>query len=80
MSTSSNANYVASVKRINPQFYTHDPNKAIAPYSLDDATVAKQFLDRVFFTLMPDRDGRAMNIIPDANITDHISGGLLVAL
>lgn len=75
VSTSSNAAYVASVKRVNPQFYTHDPSKAVAYTSLTDPNVAQKFLGRVFFTLLPDRDGRAMPIVPDAKITDHISGG-----
>ena len=74
VSTSSN-NYVAChIKRVTPQLYTHEPAAANVAATITTAGVATQFLGRVIFTLLPDRDGRAINVIPVQNITDHISG------
>jgi len=66
--------YPASVKRVNPQFYTHDTSKANIAYSITDSKVASQFLGLVFFTLLNDRDGRIQSIIPVFDFTDPISG------
>ena len=74
VSTSSNTNYVASVHRVSPQYYTHDPLRANAAYSITDVTVARRFIDRIFFTLLSDRDGRAMQIVPHIDITERLSG------
>jgi hypothetical protein len=74
VSTSSNTKYSDSVKRVNPQFYTHDTNQANASNSLNDSTVASGFLGLVFFTLLPDRDGRALSVIPPQDCTDNVSG------
>lgn len=72
------ADFCTDIKRINPQFYTHEPPRANIAATVTNANVAKQFLDRVIFTLLPDRDGRAINVIPPQDITDHISGNWLV--
>ncbi|CCM01723.1 uncharacterized protein FIBRA_03788 [Fibroporia radiculosa] len=74
VSTSSNPSYVSSVQRINPQFYTHNPNIANIAYSIITANVAPAFLGKVFFTLIVDRDGRTLSTIPVQNVTDHVSG------
>ncbi|KAF8638027.1 hypothetical protein AX16_010659 [Volvariella volvacea WC 439] len=74
VSNSSNAAYVNSIRRVTPQFYTHNPALANIALSITDASVAKQFLDRVFFTLINDRDGRIQSVIPVQDYADHISG------
>lgn len=74
VSTSKNTKYSDSIKRINPQFYTQDPNQAAAYNSLNDPTVASNFLGKVFFTLLPVRDDRALSVIPAQNWTDNVSG------
>jgi len=63
-----------SVKRITPQFYTHNPAKANIANSITNQQVAAQFLGKVFFTLLNDRDGRILSIIPRQNITNQING------
>ncbi|KAK1226021.1 hypothetical protein PQX77_011020 [Marasmius sp. AFHP31] len=75
VSTSTNLLYSNSVVRVTPQFYTHDTTRANIAYSLNDASVAKQFLGKVIFTLLPDRDGRAFPLIEPGPepITDYIS-------
>ena len=64
------------VKRISPQFYTHNPdvNGGNIALTLTDDRVASQFLGRVFFTLLNDRDGRILSVAPVLNYVDHISG------
>lgn len=74
VSTSSNAAYSSTVRRVTPQFYLHDPNQANIALSITNATVAADFLNSVFFTLLPDRDGRSLNVIPSVDFTDNISG------
>lgn len=74
VSTSSNTKYSDSVRRVNSQFYTHDPGQANAAYSITDATVASGLLGKVFFTLLNDRDGRILSIIPPQDCTDNVSG------
>ncbi|KAJ8093513.1 hypothetical protein PM082_020371 [Marasmius tenuissimus] len=75
VSTSSNTAYSGTVVRVTPQFYTHDPSRANIAYSINDASVAKKFLGTVIFTLLPDRDGRAFQLIQPSPepITDYIS-------
>ena len=70
----------STVRRITPHFYTHDPDRANIIETLTTPNVATQFLGSVFFTLLQDRDGRYLNIIPPSlgNITDHISGNWCV--
>ena len=75
VSTSTNTQYSSSIKRVTPHFFTHNPAIANAAYSIVDATVARQFLGRIIFTLLLDRDGRALSTIPSQpDVTDHISG------
>jgi len=78
VSTSSNTKYSDSVRRVNSQFYTHDPGQANAAYSITDATVASGLLGKVFFTLLNDRDGRILSIIPPQDCTDNVSGNTWV--
>ncbi|KAF9509210.1 hypothetical protein BS47DRAFT_173985 [Hydnum rufescens UP504] len=42
--------------------------------TINDPKCASQFLGRVIFTLLNDRDGRQFDIIPPHHYTDHISG------
>jgi len=74
VSTSTNTKYSDSIRRVTPHFYTHDTNQANASKSITDAQVASKFLGKMFFTLLPDRDGRALSVIPAQDITDHVSG------
>jgi hypothetical protein len=71
-----NTKYADSVKRINPQYYTHDPAIANIMSTITDPLSAPQFLDKVIFTLLSDRDGRSFNPVPPLNIKDHVSGNL----
>lgn len=65
----------AAVKRVTPQFYTHDPGAGNIQDTITDKRVAADFLKRVFFTLMDDRGGRKQSIIPIlSNNTEHVSG------
>jgi len=41
--------------------------------TIPDAQVAGQFLGMVFFTLLPDRDGRASSVIPMDDLADRVS-------
>ena len=78
VSTSTNTKYSDSIRRVTPQFFTHDTNQAIAPNSLTDVQVASQFLGKVFFTLLSDRDGpvRVFPVLPPPDTEDHVSGNL----
>ncbi|KAG7088210.1 hypothetical protein E1B28_012227 [Marasmius oreades] len=75
VSTSTNLLYSNSIVRVTPQFYTHDPSRAVIAYSITDPSVAKQFLGKVIFTLLNDRDGRVFPVIESGPepITDYIS-------
>ncbi|EPQ57583.1 hypothetical protein GLOTRDRAFT_110634 [Gloeophyllum trabeum ATCC 11539] len=72
----SKTSYANSVKRVTPEFYTHD----VAVFNLTDSVLRQdctpQFLNKVFFTLLMDRGGRDVNHLPLQNITDHVSGNL----
>jgi len=72
----SGTKFADSVKRVSPQFYTHDYGVAGIAETITDARVARSFLGKVFFTLLNDKDSRILSIIPEQNITDHISGNL----
>jgi len=72
--STSNTRYSDNIKRISPQFYTHDPDWGNITETVTEPLVAPQFLTAVFFTLLPDKDGRALNIIPVQDVTDHVSG------
>ncbi|KDQ09333.1 hypothetical protein BOTBODRAFT_117246 [Botryobasidium botryosum FD-172 SS1] len=64
------------IRRISPQFYTHDYDVACIADTIKDVRVAGSFLGKVFFTLLNDKDSRILSVIPEQNITDHISGNL----
>ena len=68
----------AEVQRVSPQFYTHDPYKANITDTITDSRCAGNFLGKVFFTLLGDRDGRILDTAPVLNYTDHLSGGRYV--
>ncbi|KAI0083739.1 hypothetical protein BDY19DRAFT_975773, partial [Irpex rosettiformis] len=76
VSTSTSTNFVTSIRRVTPQFYTHNPALANIPTTITTAGVAQQFLGSVFFTLINDRDGRILSMIPPltGDVADHISG------
>ncbi|KAG0703435.1 hypothetical protein DFH29DRAFT_916324 [Suillus ampliporus] len=72
--SSSGGQYANSVKRVTPQFYTHDLNLANAADTTQANQVASTFIDRVIFTLLNDKGGRNLNIIPSLDSADHVSG------
>lgn len=74
VSTCPNARIRGSIGRISPQFYTHDPTLANVVTTLTDAQGAPQFLSKVFFTLLNDRDARVMSIAAPEHSRDLISG------
>jgi len=74
VSTSTNTKYANGVKRITAEYYTHDITTVNASASLTDTTVASSLIGSVFFTLLPDRDGRALSVIPIQDLTDSVSG------
>ena len=63
-----------SIRRVTPQFYTHVAAQASVFTTLTDPQGTPQFLDRVFFTLLPDRDGRALDVATPDHRRDRISG------
>ncbi|PVF92690.1 hypothetical protein CPB86DRAFT_717011 [Serendipita vermifera] len=67
----------SGVRRLTPQFYVHDPNVGNIHQTINDAKCAANFLDRMFFTLLHDRDSRVLSTLPfpSGQYTDHISGG-----
>ena len=79
LSTSSVSRFSASIRRVTPHFYTHDPERAVITDTLTTSEVAIQFVGRVFMTLLDDRDGRQMHPIPSSLTTDHISGNWCAA-
>ena len=58
--------------RFTSQFYTHDPAQASIADSITNPQVAPGFVGNVFFTCLS-LDGK-LSVIPEHNITDHISG------
>ena len=76
VSTSSIA-LLQSVKRITPQFYTHDVRVWNVYTFFTDAritTIADQFRGKFFLVLENDRVGRGISIIPPQTIVDYTSG------
>ncbi|KAF9072271.1 hypothetical protein BDP27DRAFT_1361122 [Rhodocollybia butyracea] len=68
-----------NIKRITPQFYTHDTDRANVLYFFVDApfkSIAEQFRGRMFLTLQNDRGGRGIDIIPPRSVGDYVSGSL----
>lgn len=72
VSTSANTNYSDSIRRVAPQFFTHDVNKANATTSTTDAQVASSFFGKVFFTHLSNNSG--LSVIPILDFADHVSG------
>lgn len=66
----------AGVQRVSSQFYVHNPdvNDGNIMQTINDERCAKQFLGRVFFTILNDRDGRVLSEAPIINYANHISG------
>ncbi|KAG5636785.1 hypothetical protein H0H81_006899 [Sphagnurus paluster] len=66
----------AAVQRVGPQFYVHNPGAGNIPDTLTDPKVAKSLIGKMFFTLINDRDGRVLSIVPPvAYYTERINGG-----
>ena len=74
MSSATTTPFPASVKRVTPQFYTHNPATANISTSIRNNQVASQFLGQVFFTLLNDRDGRILSIIPKQYVKNNVNG------
>ncbi|KAG8997444.1 hypothetical protein FRB94_007642 [Tulasnella sp. JGI-2019a] len=64
----------ASVKRVSPQFYTFNNDEGNIRDTINDPKVANALNGQVFFTLLHDRDGRIISMIPVLNYRDHING------
>ncbi|KAG8863560.1 hypothetical protein FRB96_008300 [Tulasnella sp. 330] len=64
----------AAIRRISPQWYTHDRVTGSVYETITDPKVASTLLGRVFFTLLHDRDGRIISTVPVVNSVDHING------
>ncbi|KAG1780366.1 hypothetical protein EV702DRAFT_775979 [Suillus placidus] len=72
VSTSANTKYSDSVRRVAPQFFTHNTIKANAASSTTDTQVASAFFGKVFFTPLPNNGG--LSVIPILDFADHVSG------
>ncbi|KAG0692607.1 hypothetical protein DFH29DRAFT_882235 [Suillus ampliporus] len=72
--SSSGTKYADSVKRITPQFFTHDMGQANAADSTQANQVASAFIGKIIFTLMYDKGGRVLSVIPSPDFADHVSG------
>ncbi|KZT23886.1 hypothetical protein NEOLEDRAFT_1148976 [Neolentinus lepideus HHB14362 ss-1] len=67
--------YVKYFARLTPESYTHDGGINMANYvTIRDC--APQFLNKVFFTLLTNRDVPGASPILEQHITDHVSGTL----
>lgn len=64
----------AGVKRVSPQFYTHDPYVGLIPLTITEDKVALSLRGKIFFTLLNDRDGRIIDLPQVLNYTDHVNG------
>ncbi|KAG2345142.1 hypothetical protein BDR05DRAFT_998736 [Suillus weaverae] len=71
VSTSANTRYSDTVRRVAPQFFSHDSSKVNIVDSTIDTKVASAFFGKVFFTLLPN-DG--LSVIPILDFVDHVSG------
>ncbi|KDQ60282.1 hypothetical protein JAAARDRAFT_601716 [Jaapia argillacea MUCL 33604] len=75
--------WASSMTRINPQFYTHNAN-LINIWDFftrgDFVTSSRAFVGRFFLTLLNDKGGRDLSIIPHTYVTDNISGNWWVSL
>jgi hypothetical protein len=67
-----------SVSRITPQFYNHIPDQFdIRNFFTDQKVnaISNPFRGKVFFSLLNNRGGRTMDIVPTQPVTDHVNGG-----
>ncbi|KAG8990397.1 hypothetical protein FRB94_013422 [Tulasnella sp. JGI-2019a] len=66
----------ADVKRVSPQWYTHNPNVGRIDETILDPKVAAAFSGKIFFTVLANREERekTMVILPILNYADHING------
>jgi len=74
VSTTTVVKFSESIRRINAQFYTHNTGRAHIVDTLTTNGVATQFSNKMFFTLLDDRGGRHLSVIPSPDFADHISG------
>ncbi|KAG8984615.1 hypothetical protein FRB95_010116 [Tulasnella sp. JGI-2019a] len=63
-----------NVKRVSPQFYTHEDAERNISETINDPMVAPSLLGLVFFTLLNDKYARVLDPIPVLNYTDHLNG------
>ncbi|KAH6916074.1 hypothetical protein BKA70DRAFT_1092326 [Coprinopsis sp. MPI-PUGE-AT-0042] len=65
------------IRRITPQYYTHDAAKFNVFNFFVDArikSISDNFRGRLFLQLENDRGGRGISIIPSQTICDHVNG------
>jgi len=70
----SSSRFSASIRRVNAQFYTHNPDLAVISNSITDDPTLTKYLGKIFFTLIDDTGGRQLPVLPVINIKDSISG------
>lgn len=62
-------------KRIGPDFYVHNSSEFNLAITIETGQVASQFLSKLIFTLLSDRDGRILSTFYNHYpLPDHISG------
>ena len=66
--------YLSHVQRFSPHFYTYNPDGINIPDKFFEWPGARPFLNKMFFTLLKDRGGRHLSVVPPVELTDHISG------
>ncbi|KAG2135088.1 hypothetical protein DEU56DRAFT_397251 [Suillus clintonianus] len=71
---STSTKYGNTMKRITPQFFTHDVGKANAASSTAAGDVAADFMNKVIFTLLYDKGDHIWSVMPTSDFTDHVSG------
>ncbi|EEB91463.1 hypothetical protein MPER_10170 [Moniliophthora perniciosa FA553] len=78
-----NNSLLADIRRLNPQMYIHNAAVFnIINFFIDSrlTEISKNFRGRLILTLQNDRGGRGIDIIPNQNVTDLVSGNWSVAL
>jgi len=66
-----------NIKRVTPQFYTHDTGQwNVYEFFTEQRIhqIAERFRGKMFLVLENDRPGRGITIIPTQSIVDHASG------
>ncbi|KAG8848654.1 hypothetical protein FRB96_001061 [Tulasnella sp. 330] len=75
-SVKSGVQIFAAVKRVSPQFYTHNPLFGIIAETLNQPNVALSLRGQMFFTLIVNKDvGLFQSVIPVLNYRDRVNGG-----